>query len=980
MQSPGITSDISRHLSSLRMNTSRRNTATSNSSMPPKEQLVPPPSAHEETGDPSNHQPGSPVIEEDSVKLIDPFDPSDPDSFPPDLLSPGIDMIRVTRRKRIRRAFKLTLPSLTLTWNSKSKSKVEMDKIQSIRVGEDARNYREEFNVSKEFNALWITVIYISSNSSHSSALLCNDLKALHMIATTKRNYDIMLKTLKLLSQWSKEQESLVSCADVNEFSKIKWDNKTKKLERQLLSFEDVLKLTSELHVYMDVSYLRLYFDQCDTNKKKSLDFPQFQTFVSKLRSRPEFGAIFHGLNIRNGKMLLSDFKIFVRETQNESSLSDTLINDIFVKFSHGKSLDSYMSTSDLSYYLNSPYATALFNEESLDPHYYSHPLTDYFISSSHNTYLLGKQFHGFSSIEGYIHALQRGCRCIEIDVWDGISTSTKEQHPIVAHGHTLTNSIEFKLVVDIIRKYAFITTPYPLIISLEIRCSQESQLKCVAIMKTIFGDMLVLHSKVNESIMPSPEELKHKILVKVKKSKSTTIIEPQGSPHSLHSSFSTSSTQSDDINPNYTENKYDEEEVTHRDNSNSLKKMVSKPTARTLIVPELTALAPYFVGIKFRNFSLPESKTYNHVFSFSDRTLLLLLRDKTKLVSILKHNRRGMMRVYPSVVRFRSDNFNPITFWELGCQMAATNWQIWDCGEELSESLFASIGSEMASGLGYSGYRLKPKNMRNLEMNTSTYDKEKLKVQTLSSLVFDKEHFFDVSILSGQQLPKPKDFGNTGSDGYTPWVEVEVYNVLPVHAEIVHLHRYNRAGTLDEEKDDIEDEKDREVGEAENEKEETGKEDEFNISTDKQQAIENASDGKINSKLTKAGSVKLSHVEAMSANPNHSVLFKTRFAENPGNAFSPKWNASCRLKYLTNENDLAFIRVAVKTLRASKTKSGVIGKVSTVVKNNNNDYTIGSWCCKIGDLKQGYRHIRLGDNKGEELIYSSLFIKIETK
>ncbi|GAV29238.1 hypothetical protein PMKS-002720 [Pichia membranifaciens] len=962
------------------MNTSRRNTATSNSGLPQKEQLVPPPSAHEETADLTN-EPESPEMEEASLKPIDPFDPSDPDSFPPDLLFPGIDMIRVTRRKRIRRAFKLTLPSLTLTWNSKIKSKVEMDKIQSIRVGEDARNYREEFNVSKEFNDLWITVIYVSSHSSHSSALLCNDLKALHMIATTKRNYDIMLKTLKLLSQWSKEQESLVSCADVHEFSKIKWDNKTRKLDRQLLSFEDVLKLTSELHVYMDVSYLRLYFDQCDTNKKKFLDFPQFQTFVSKLKNRPEFGAIFQELNIQNGRMLLSDFKKFVREIQNESSHSDTLVDDIFVKFSHSKSLDSYMTPSNLSYYLNSSYATPLFNEESLDPHYYSHPLTDYFISSSHNTYLLGKQFHGFSSIEGYIHALQRGCRCIEIDVWDGTSSGSKEQHPIVTHGHTLTNSIEFKLVVDIIRKYAFITTPYPLIISLEIRCSQESQLKCVAIMKTIFGDMLVLHPKTNESFMPSPRELKHKILVKVKKSKSTTIIEPQGSPHSLHSSFSTSSTQSDDINPNYTENNYDEEEVTHRESSNSLKKMVSKPAARTIIVPELTSLAPYFVGIKFRNFSLPESKTYNHVFSFSDRSLLLLLRDKMKLVSVLKHNRRGMMRVYPSVVRFRSDNFNPITFWELGCQMAATNWQIWDCGEELSESLFASIGSEVASGLGYSGYRLKPKNMRNPETSTTMYDKEKLKVQTLSSLVFDKERFFDISILSGQQLPKPKEFGNIGSNGYTPWVEIEVYNVLPVHAEIVHLHRYDRASTLDEEKDDIEDEKDQEGEEDEDEKEESVKENEYTTSNEKQQAVENALDGKMNMKLVKAGSVKLSYVEAMSANPNYSVLFKTRFAENPGDAFSPKWNASCRLKYLTNENELAFIRVTVKTLRANKTKTGVIGKVgNAVVKNNNHDYTIGSWCCKIGDLKQGYRHIRLGDNKGEELIYSSLFIKIKTR
>lgn len=41
-------------------------------------------------------------------------------------------------------------------------------------------------------------------------------------------------------------------------------------------------------------------------------------------------------------------------------------------------------------------------------------PLAEYFISSSHNTYLVGNQFRGESTIEGYIRALQQGCRSVE--------------------------------------------------------------------------------------------------------------------------------------------------------------------------------------------------------------------------------------------------------------------------------------------------------------------------------------------------------------------------------------------------------------------------------------------------------------------------------------------------------------------------------------------------------------------------------------
>lgn len=858
-------------------------------------------------------------------------------------------MIRVTRRKKIRRTFKLSLfPTITLSWNSKSKSKkIELDKIQSIRIADDAKNYREKFNISSEFNDLWITVIYISSSSTNSSSSLSKILKTLHMIAPTKRNFDVMLNTLTKLSKWSKEQESLIACTNIHDFSKNKWDNKVKNLDREYLSFDDVLKLTLELQIYMDKSYLIDFFNQCDLDKKNYLNFQQFQNFVYKLRYRSELNTIFNDLNIKDGKMNLINFKYFLKNIQFENNLDNDSILDLFNKFSFNNN-NTYLTLSDLSNFLRSSYSKPLINDDLNDENYYSYPLTDYFISSSHNTYLLGKQIHGFSSIEGYIHALQRGCRCIEIDVWD---SSLTDQHPIVTHGRTLTNSIDFKLVIDIIKKYAFITNPYPLIISLEIKCSIESQFKCINIMKSILGNMLVIKPINNENILPSPKDLKNKILLKIKNSKLTTIIEP--SENRIHSSFSTSSTQSEDFNNNSSNDEKNNGNNNNfvENNSNSFKKIVSKSTSKTIIIPELTSLSPYLVGTKFRNFSLPESKTFNHVFSFSDRSLLILLKDKTKLISILKHNKRGLMRIYPSVVRYKSDNYNPISFWELGCQMVATNWQIWDCGEEICESLFKSTKSD----LYYSGYRLKPKSLRKFENIT---DKEMIKIQTLNSLNFNKEHYFDISIISGQQLPKPKDLGNINSNGYTPWVEIEVYNVKPIHAEIVHLHKFNDYNNLNEETDDIEEE----------------------INQEKIDINNNMNSGIHNSNNFNAGSVKLFDTNQFSSNPNFSVLFKSRLAENENNAFSPKWNASCRLKYLTNENELSFIRIVVKTLRVNKQKVSVIGKVSNAVKNNNNECIIGSWCCKIGDLKQGYRNIRLGDNKGEDLIYSSLFIKISKK
>ncbi|XP_057181972.1 1-phosphatidylinositol 4,5-bisphosphate phosphodiesterase delta-4 [Triplophysa rosa] len=560
-------------------------------------------------------------------------------------------------------------------------------------------------------------------------------------------NLDLVAESAEEAQSWIKGIRKLIdNLENMGQREKLDqwicdWFKKADKNRDGQMNFKEVRDLLKMMNVDMNEHHTLRLFTMADKSQSGTLEDDEFVLFYKMLTQREDVLRVFQEYSGDRQKLTLQDLVDFQREEQlHEDGVQQYALELIkryepsdTAKMLHVMTIDGFLM------YLSSTEGS-IFNPAMLELYQdMTQPLSHYFISSSHNTYLLEDQIRGQSSVEGYIRALKRGCRCVEVDCWDG-----PNGEPIVYHGHTFTSKIFFKDVVSVLSNYAFKTSQYPVILSIENHCSVEQQKVMAQHLTQILGDQLLTSTLdgMTPISLPSPVDLKGKILLKGKKI--------GGLEDKMNGM----------VDDPLTREVSDEEEAAeiddehHRNNSIRHRSKKSKQG----LSKELSDCVVYCKSVHFSGFkhSRIHSKFYE-ISSFTESKARKHMREAG--AEFVLHNARQLSRVYPSGLRTDSSNFNPQDMWNVGCQIVALNFQTAGVEMDLNDGLFSQNGR--------CGYVLKPAFMRNTE--------KRFDLETPQNRDGYQPLSLYIQVISGQQLPKVNIKEGSIVD---PLVRVEIHGV----------------------------------------------------------------------------------------------------------------------------------------------------------------------------------------------------------
>ncbi|CAF2729228.1 unnamed protein product [Rotaria sp. Silwood2] len=678
----------------------------------------------------------------------------------------GSDFLKVrSYARQFRRLYKLNDTLTAISWyptsKKPSKATITIDSIKEIRLGKTTERLRE---CAHQFqNESLFSIIYTNEHNQYVS---------LDLVASSADEANIWVTGLSCLIT---EQGKPSSPADLEDRQQMRnrWlrdafavglplptgesDHINQNEDRPLTTMnsideEEAIRLLIDYGISEDKAKVRL--QEMQTTKSEDargyFSTEELVNIFKELSTRPEIYHLLVRYSRNQDFLSTEDLTLFLEAEQGMSKITREKCGEIIHEFepSTEAKLLGHLGIDGFTNYLLSPECD-IFNPSNRNIcQEMNHPLNHYFIASSHNTFLLADQLKGPSSVDGFIHALMRGCRCLELHCFDG-----PDGQPLI-HNGTLTSRIPLNEALEAINNYAFETSSYPLILCIELQCSISQQERVAQFLIEIFGEKIFLDPlTIDTNILsneyqslPSPNDLQGKIIIKGKKLPILVLNE---------------------INKEYGEITDDDD--CYEDNRRRSKKDINSKRHRQLS-RAFSDLVDLLRSAPFEDFDTSFNEQQSgQVCTFSENAGLRLANSDAE--QFVNYNKRFLSRISPGTWRVDSSNLNPQDFWNVGCQMVAMNYQTAGKFMDVYFGRFLSNGG--------CGYVLKPTYLRYDNAAAAAAASSSIVSGRLSTNLYSSNtpQILHIKVISALHLPKPEQ-AELKANSVDPYVVVQIFGV----------------------------------------------------------------------------------------------------------------------------------------------------------------------------------------------------------
>ncbi|KAM4835890.1 inactive phospholipase C-like protein 1 isoform 3-T3 [Thomomys bottae] len=645
----------------------------------------------------------------------------------------GCELKKVRPNSRIYNRFFTLDPDLqALRWEPSKKdldkAKLDISAIKEIRLGKNTETFRNNGLADQICEDCAFSILHGENYES------------LDLVAHSADVANIWVSGLRYLVSRSKQPLDFME--DNQNTPRILWLKtmfEAADVDGNGIMLEDTaVDLIKQLNPTLKESKIRLKFKEIQKSKEKlttRVTEEEFCEAFCELCTRPEVYFLLVQISKNKEYLDANDLMLFLEAEQGVAHITEDVCSDIIRRYelSEEGRQKGFLAIDGFTQYLLSPECDIFDPEHKSVVQDMTQPLSHYYISTSHHTCLTEDQGQGpAADLHGYVRALQMGCRSLELDVIEG-----PEDEPVLRGGRSpapgaAAAHLSFRSVLEVINKFAFATSEYPLILCLGVRCSLPQQKVMVQHLRTVFGDQLYTEAPLpSESYLPSLEKLKRRILVEGKKLPADS----QGSDGEV------------------TDDEEEDEEA-------------ERPTGRMQLCRELSDLVSLCQAAQRGDSELAmRGQNAWEVCSFSESGASRLASECPE--DLVSHNKRFLSRVRPSAARADSSNLNPQDFWNCGCQLVAMNFQTPGPRMDLHTGWFLQNGG--------CGYVLRPSVMRD--------EVSYFRADTKGAVPGASPLALRLKVISGQHFPKPRGACAKG-DVIDPYVCVEIHGLPADRAE----------------------------------------------------------------------------------------------------------------------------------------------------------------------------------------------------